>query len=111
MGKKQSEKEELFKAAQHDCELLEDEIRDLEEQILEAGGSKLRQQKNLVDKLKKQLSEKSKLSTKLSVEIKTKSKKLAAHKAKFEEFESNMNEFKKEYDDIKVKKDKIGRKC
>merc|ERR1719356_637835 len=47
-----------FEAAQHDCELLEDEIRDLEEQILDAGGSELRQQKNLVDKLKKSLQEK-----------------------------------------------------
>merc|ERR1712233_256725 len=90
----QSGKEELFKSSQHDCELLEDEIRDLEEQILEAGGSKLRQQKNLVDKLKKKCKEKSKLATKLSVEIKTKQKKLAAHKQKFETFEKNMNEFK-----------------
>merc|ERR1712228_1024789 len=100
-------KEEAFKSSQHDCELLEDEIRDLEEQILEAGGSKLRQQKNLVDKLKKKCKEKSKLSTKLSVEITTKEKKLAAHGEKFAKFEQNMKEFKAEYDGIKIKKSEL----
>merc|ERR1712129_437920 len=89
----QADKTKQFKASQHDCELLEDEIRDLEEQILEAGGSKLRQQKNLVDKLK------------------TKEKKLTSHATKFEQFETNMNEFRGEYDQIKIKKKDLEEKA
>merc|ERR1719204_2571150 len=93
-----------FEAAQHDCELLEDEIRDLEEQILDAGGSELRQQKNAVDRLKKSLAEKSKLVTKLKVEIKSCSKKLKSSENKFKGLEEGLTEMKKEYDEIKVKK-------
>merc|ERR1719474_1134887 len=100
-----------FEAAQHDCELLEDEIRDLEEQILDAGGSDLRQQKNLVDKLKKSLQEKSKLATTLKVEIKSCSKKLKSSGAKFESLSTSQLEMKEEYDQIKVKKGELEEKA
>merc|ERR1712154_751500 len=75
--------------------------------ILSAGGAQLREQKNLVDKLKRKLKEKSKLSTKLGVEIKTKEKKLKSHHSKFENFEKNLDSFKKEYDGIKIKKKEL----
>merc|ERR1711997_960283 len=101
LNEEKVEKNKEFLSAQHDCELLEDEIRDLEEQILDAGGNSLREQKNKVDKLKKKLKDKSKLTTKLKVEIKTCRKKLKTSIKKFENMENSKKEMKIEYDEIK----------
>jgi len=100
-------KSEEYRAAQHDCELLEDEIRELEEQILEAGGTSLRQQKALVDRLKKKLSDTSKKSTKLAVEIKTCEKKLKTSRKKLATLEKSVSEMQTEYEECKVKKSEL----
>jgi len=73
-------------------------------QILDAGGSELRQQKNAVDRLKKSLAEKSKLVTKLSVEQKSCAKKLAGTGDKFRSLEAALTELKTEYDEVKERK-------
>eukprot|EP01083_Nonionella_stella_P085243 236257_1 len=102
---------ERFLAAQNNCELLEDEIRDLEEEILDAGGNQLRLQKAKLDALNKKLAQKSKLNTKLKVEIKTCHKKLKTSVKKLETMRTNIGEYKKEYEEIKQKKSELEEKA
>ena len=107
LEEEKKEKHEEFLIAQHNSELIEDKIRDLEEEILNAGGNNLREQKNKVDAMKKKLKDKQKLVTKLKVEIKTCQKKLKTSTNKFESMESNLDEMKAEYAEIKTKIDEL----
>ncbi|ETO21487.1 hypothetical protein RFI_15719 [Reticulomyxa filosa] len=93
--------------AQNDCQSLEAEIEQMEQQILDSGGSELRNQKNITDCLRSDLESKNCQITKMKVEIEKCRKKIVTNRKKQEEIEEELKKTKEEKEQIRSKRQEL----